>query len=625
MAVHPSSRRRRWPWLVVLAVVAVAVLLFLLRRDTPTSVLAEAQAPSGRPPVSSSAPAPRTSAPSPQVDLAPRAEPVPALPPFTGRLVSAEDGRPVVGAEVTFLAPEGATSVRSGPDGRFRLVPSRPGPHQLAAVLAEGYVPFGPAWGQSPIRLLAPAPAGTPELVLTLDPEVRLSGRVEAADGGAPISGATVALRVPGAQPGLLNPERTWTTDAQGSFSGTAPPEAVVVARAPGFTPAAEPLRGSGRTRSVTLRLAALPAEGLSERTLTGRVVEPGDIPVPDAGVTRGAGRGRGRGPGAILPAPVTTDAQGRFRFEEVPSQVSWAQAAAGDLLSERVSIESGDAEVTLTVRPGGVLAGRVLHSDGRPATAFALQLVRLRRAEGTRTLSIVDPEGRFEVRGLGAGPWELQALAADSGPSERVRVELPNTPGGRVERDLRLRSGRRLVGVVRDANSRQPVAGARVAIEASPGEDSVLVRTGTFTGPDGRFELEGLSEAPVSVAVEAERYHRRIVTLPRTRTEVEVALRPVAADQAPATDLVGIGAVVNRSEDGLVLGNLVASGGAAAAGLHPGDVVLRIDGQPIAELGFTEAISRLRGEEGTVVRLEVRRTDGTTATVDVVRRPISF
>jgi Carboxypeptidase regulatory-like domain/PDZ domain len=547
------------------------------------------------------------------------------LPAFTGRLLSAEDGRPVVGGEVTFLAPEGATSVRSGPDGRFRLVPSRPGPHQLAAVLAEGYVPFGPAWGQSPIRLLAPAPAGTPELVLTLDPEVRLSGRVEAANGGAPIAGATVALRVPGAQPGLLSPERTWITDAQGTFSGTAPQEAVLVARAPGFTPAAEPLRGSGRTLSVTLRLAAVPAEGLSERTLTGRVVEPGEVPVPDAVVTLGAGRGRGRGPGVILPAPVTTDSQGRFRFEDVPSQVGWAQASAGDLLSERVSIEPGDTEVTLTVRPGGMLAGRVLHSDGRPATAFALQLVRLRRAEATRTLSIVDPEGRFEVRGLGAGPWELQALAADSGPSERVRVELPNTPGGRVERDLRLRSGRKLVGVVRDANSRQPVVGARVAIEASPGEDSVLVRTGTFTGADGRFELEGLSESPVSVAVEAERYHRRIVTLPRARTEVEVLLRPVAADQAPATDLVGIGAVVNRNEDGLVLGNLVSSGGAAAAGLHPGDVVLRIDGQTIAELGFTEAVSRLRGEEGTVVRLEVRRADGTTTMVDVVRRPISF
>jgi len=341
--------------------------------------------------------------------------------------------------------------------------------------------------------------------------------------------------------------------------------------------------------------------------------------------VTLGAGRGRGRGGGAPIPAPVISDAQGRFRFEGVPAQVGWALASAGDLLSDRVAVEPGDADVVLTVRPGGVLAGRVLHADGRPATAFALQLVRLRRPDPPRTLSIVDPEGRYEVRGLAAGTWELQALAADSGPSDRIRVELPASPGARVEKDVRLRAGRHLLGVVRDASNQQPVPGARVAMESSPGEDSVLVRTGTFTGPDGRFELEGLPEAPVSVAVEADGYNRRIVTLPRGRTQVEVALRPVATDQSPATDLVGIGAVVSRSDDGIVLGNLVASGGAAAAGLHPGDVVLRVDGQPVAELGFVEAISRLRGEEGTIVRLDVRRADGTTTTVDVIRRPISF
>jgi hypothetical protein len=548
----------------------------------------------------------------------------PALAPFTGRILSAEDGRPVEGAEVTFLAPEGAVSVRSGPDGRFRLVPSRAGPHQLAAVIAEGYVPFGPGWGQSPIRLVAPAPPGTPELVLSLDPEVKLTGRVEAADGGTPIAGANVTLRIPGAQPGLLSPERSWITDGQGSFSGTAPPEGLVVANATGYATAAEPLRGGGRTRSVTLRLARLPEDAAAERVLTGRVVEAGEVPVPDAVVTLGAGRGRGRG-GGPLPAPVTSDAQGRFRFEGVPSQVGWAQASAGDLLSDRVAVEAGDAELVLTVRPGGVLAGRVLHSDGRPATAFALKLVRLRRPDPPRTLSIVDPDGRWEVRGLAAGTWELQALAADSGPSDRVRVELPTSPGARVEKDLRLHGGRHLTGVVHDANTQQPVAGARVVMESSPGEDSVLVRTGTFSGPDGRFELEGLPDVPASVAVEAEGYNRRIVTLPRGRTEVEVALRPVANDQTPATDLVGIGAVVGRNDDGLVLGNLVASGGAAAAGLHPGDVVLRVDGLLVAELGFEEAISRLRGEEGTMVRLDVRRADGTTTTVDVIRRPISF
>jgi len=161
--------------------------------------------------------------------------------------------------------------------------------------------------------------------------------------------------------------------------------------------------------------------------------------------------------------------------------------------------------------------------------------------------------------------------------------------------------------------------------METSPGEDSVLVRTGAFTGPDGRFELEGVPDAPVSIAAEAERYNRRIVTLGRGRTEVEVSLRPLATDQTPATDLVGIGAVVTRSDDGIVLGNMVASGGAAEAGLHPGDVVLRIDGQPVTDLGFSDAIQRLRGEEGSVVRLDVRRADGTVTTVDVLRRPISF
>ena len=604
----------------------VAVLLFLRRSDSNVSG-DDAVAPP-KPATTAVRPGspPRAGeAPAPAVESAPAPEPHPALAAFTGRIVSVEDGRPVVGAEVTFLAPEGAVSVRSGPDGRFRLVPSRAGPHQLAAVLAEGYVPFGPAWGQSPIRLLAPAPPGTPELVVPLDPEVQLTGRVEAADGGAPIAGATVAVRIPGAQPGLLSPERTWTTDAQGAFSGTAPPEGLVVAHAAGFASGVEPLRGGGKTRSVTVRLARLSEDAQPERVITGRVVEPGDVPVPEAVVTLGAGRGRGRGGGGPLPPAAISDAQGRFRIEGVPAQVGWVQALAGDLLSDRVGVEPGDAEVVLTVRPGGVLAGRVLHADGRPATAFALQVVRLRRPDPPRTLSIVDPEGRYEVRGLAAGAWELQALAADSGPSDRIRVELPASPGARVEKDVRLRAGRRLTGVVRDASNQQPVAGARVAMESSPGEDSVLIRTGTFTGPDGRFEIEGLPDTPVSVAVEADRYNRRIVTLPRGRTQVEVALRPVATDQTPATDLVGIGAVVNRNDEGLVLGNLVASGGAAAAGLHPGDVVLRVDGVTVAELGFTEAISRLRGEEGTMVRLDVRRADGTTATVDVIRRPISF
>src|SRR5262249_21824926 len=254
MRANSSSRRRLWPWILAAAALLAALLLFLLRGDGPPEErgngprLVAPAASGGRMPVASASPA---LPPEPAAETPP---PAVTLPPFAGRVLSSADGKAIPGAEVTFFAPEGASSVRTGPDGRFSFVPSRPGPHQLAAVLAEGFVPFGPEWGQSPIRLVAPAPRGMPELVVSLDPEVRLRGRVEAAAGGAPIPGAHVTLRVPGTLPGLTSPELGWTTDGRGEFSGSAPPDSVVVARAAGFEAAAEALRG-GRTQTVTLRL----------------------------------------------------------------------------------------------------------------------------------------------------------------------------------------------------------------------------------------------------------------------------------------------------------------------------------------------------------------------------------
>jgi len=145
------------------------------------------------------------------------------------------------------------------------------------------------------------------------------------------------------------------------------------------------------------------------------------------------------------------------------------------------------------------------------------------------------------------------------------------------------------------------------------------------FTGPDGRFTLDGLPETPATVTVEADGHHRKLISGARAPAEIEILLRPVEAGQTQATDLVGIGAVVNRSEDGLVVGPLAPGGGAAMAGLHPGDILTRIDGIAVADLGFTDAVQRLRGEEGSVVRVDVRRADGTTTIIDVTRRQVTF
>lgn len=621
-----TDRRRRWRLALVLLLVIAGLLLWRLGRreessgsgPEPPSQLGRRDQPGGAPRPSNS----KTVEPPAQA-FAPRS--VEALPPFVGQVLSGWTGQPVPDAEVTFFAPEGAASVRSGADGRFHFVPSRRGSHQLAAVLADGYVPFGPEWGQSPIRLQAPTPAGAPEVRIVLEPETRISGRVQA-ENGQPLGGATVALRLSGAAPGLASAERSWTTDGRGEFQGSAPVDGVLVARHPGFLPSAVGLRREHvLNQTVTLTLKAAGDSEATEATIAGRVQDAAGAAVPGATVALGLGRWRGPLGWALLPSAVSADAEGRFRFHGVPENVGWAQARSGELVSERVAVEAGAEDVLLTVRAGGTLAGRVTHADGRPANAFALRVQPLRRREPAQTLSVVDADGRWEVHALLAGAYQLQASAAGAGPSEAVRVELPATAGARVERDLRLRAGHRLSGTVRDANTRAPVPHAEVAVEGSPAEDSVLVRADVFTGDDGRFELDGLADAPATVTVEADGYNRRLLTVGRARGQVEVLLRPVASGQTPATDLVGIGAVVNRTDEGIVLGNLVTSGGAALAGLRPGEVVTRIDGVPVSELDFTEAVQRLRGEEGTVVRLEIRRADGTITVVDVTRRPVSF
>ena len=76
--------------------------------------------------------------------------------------------------------------------------------------------------------------------------------------------------------------------------------------------------------------------------------------------------------------------------------------------------------------------------------------------------------------------------------------------------------------------------------------------------------------------------------------------------------DLAGIGAVLAAQGDGLAVAQVIPGGGAAEAGLRRGDVVLQVDGRPVTELGMGGAVDAIRGPEGTVVTLRVRRGDQT-------------
>ena len=73
-----------------------------------------------------------------------------------------------------------------------------------------------------------------------------------------------------------------------------------------------------------------------------------------------------------------------------------------------------------------------------------------------------------------------------------------------------------------------------------------------------------------------------------------------------------GIGAILGHSstEHRLVVREVPPDSPAARAGLRVDDEVLAIDDREVAEMDLEEVIERLRGEVGTLVKLQLRRGD---------------
>jgi C-terminal processing protease CtpA/Prc len=97
-----------------------------------------------------------------------------------------------------------------------------------------------------------------------------------------------------------------------------------------------------------------------------------------------------------------------------------------------------------------------------------------------------------------------------------------------------------------------------------------------------------------------------------------------VAEGEQPRIELAGIGAVLSADGDVMRIERTVEGGGAAEVGLTEGDAILEVNGAPVGDLGFGGCIERIRGPEGSTVRLRVLR-GGRTApeVIDVPRRRI--
>lgn len=660
-----QTRRNRIGIAFVIGLAALTLLLWPRARTVPPKPDA-VDAPAVVAPV---APVPRQqpSALPSTPSAALRAQPVIPIPAqvekaqgpatFEGKVVSRTTGYGVGGAEVTFERNGTAFVARADDSGAFRFVAEADGEWTLAAVTADGFHPFAPEWGHSPISLVARRGLRVTGLTFTLVPSLFYGGLVVSADGGA-VEGADV--EVVGAGTGesalMAGPSR-WTTDAEGRFSFTARDGDWLAASHPRYGRGEAQLEFEAQVRGE-LVIALDRGLGAPRGAISGKVVDSSGQPVPGALVFLSEGRAWSYQPEDAQPQRVKPDQQGpveragetkadgTFRFEGLDGERYVVSARARGLAPAAKWASQGDS-VTLTLEKGGRISGVVREGRGQAVPGFTIVVREATGALGRETFAtqaFVAPDGRFELTGIPDGQYALVAGAVGYAPSSEVPADVRKHGEAKVE--LRLSKGGTAIGKVTRREDQGPLAQARVAVEGNWGEgaSAVPLVAEARTGPDGTFRLGGLAPGTRSILVTAAGRHGRILSGLQVREgetlgSLEVDLAALDGG-TPQTELVGIGAVLGtvaamelrgadggllgKQEEALVIREVLEGGGAFEAGLASGDHIFEVDGRRVVELGFGPSIEAIRGAEGTVVRLQVKsREEGGLRTVEVRRRKI--
>jgi hypothetical protein len=556
----------------------------------------------------------------------------PSATALEGTVVDALSGAGIVGAELTFSLGSAAGSARAGAGGRFRFEPPAPGSWRLAAATAKGYLPFAPEWGYSPVTFDAVPGHLVRGVTIRLDAADPIEGRVLGPD-DQPVAGADVRLMGAHREAALVPIADRFTSGPDGRFTFSAPEGAVVEARAEGFMPGRAEVDFLARARgSVTVRLPEQAHPLPPSAPIRGRVVSRDGAPI--AGALVAAGRELGFGVADATAAAVLTDDDGRFTLDDLgPGWWRVTARLAGRMPASARRVAPGTKDLVLTLLDGGRLRGCATDAaSGEPVVSLTVHLFDVRsalRMVPRESRASIDPSGCYQLDGLTPGRTRVIVSAAGYAPSAPADVDVPEPGRGEAVDDVRLSAGGRLTGVVVSEETGQPIEGARVALEGQleSATSALPALAEAATDAAGRFALSGLPRR-ASIFVAAAGHHARIVggieASPGASVgPITVPLRAAGPDEEPRVDLAGIGVALAANGDGFTITNVAADGGAARAGLARGDVILGVDGRPVLDLGMSEAVEAIRGPEGTVVTLTVRRgerTDTVSVTRTVVR-----
>lgn len=412
------------------------------------------------------------------------------FPAPRSRVVEVRDGqgRPAAGVLLR-LARRGWPVGLTGPDGRIAMpIPAR---GELGLTLEDG------KGLQLEVVMTQEAAEGTDVPVVTLHAPLAATGRVLDGAGRAPLAGALV-----------WNGGSAWTRSGpRGDFELRAPSgdEGRIEAAARGRMSDAQPWR---RDRNEPLTLVLDPAG-----TITGRVVDEDGLPVAGAELVLAPLPGPA-GPSGSGPFRALADADGRFRFPDLPRgrRFDLEVFREGYVSASLPGVEARPGSpLRIELRVGRALAGRVAGPDGEPVAEAQVSVVEttLVELEGsrfsqglTRSHARTDEEGRFLLAALEPGSVQLQVDAPGYRRRKVPGLQIPEQ-GEAPAVEIALERGASIAGRVLDGQGR-PARGAMVRAEGGHTGDGVLSFAGGHADAEGRYRLDGLEAGPHQVFAES-------------------------------------------------------------------------------------------------------------------------
>ena len=478
----------------------------------------------------------------------------------------------------------------SDPAGAYRLDGLRPGNVRLSAGRDEQ------SFGATASAQVVERQTTALDLVLTDNGLIR--GKVTRKSDGGPAAQIPVRAMQSGAFGGAQDGAvlASADTDAAGLFSVSVPPGNYrVMALAPGGGP---PRRGGGGQPPA---LAAVSPNQPAQVELVvddtipgtvGSVVEPTGGPAAGAAVALLGDKGQPLG-------FALADAAGKFNAVQFRGDApTTVRARNGGRIGEALaSSVNANGELQIVLRAAAIVHGTL--SAAEPPPSF------------TVTLQPSDPMGALWGQQSQAAPQEFTGTTFDlfDAPGVEVTVTITSADGRKGTQAASLPPGQEasITVVLQDAGvvtgrvlglSGAPQAGATVSVDGA--------RRGQGSGADGRFKLTGLLPGEHTLSV---RLDPRLASAPKTVTvtsgqPVEVGdLTLVAPKAAPGT----IGAdFFNTASSGVALRSIWVQGPAQVAGAQENDLVVSIDGAPVAS--DVEARKKSIGAPGSPMALVVNR-----------------